>query len=130
MLLKHLINHFVKKKSEQILEHLHEIRFKDGMKNIQSHFQAIEKSACVKVWAEQFHHNVSNFATFGKDFEFENLKTVFHYVYSTKVGFLKLQKESYLVVKLLLNFKSWMSVIYLAAKEDKGLNYLITLTIY
>ena len=74
---------------------------KGGMKKIRAQFKGmLEKSNQLKMWADQFHHNVSSFYLNREDFDPQNLSTIFGQVYESKVSLYKFRKSYFFYIKI------------------------------
>ena len=67
-----------------ILDHIVEVRFKDGMNDIRTQFKSMEQAPCKRVWAGEFYGNAAHFVSYRKYFDAKNLQSLFKHEYETK----------------------------------------------
>ena len=85
------------------------------MKKIRAQFKGmLEKSNQLKMWADQFHHNVSSFYLNREDFDPQNLSTIFGQVYESKVSLYKFRKSYFFLYQNW--FKSIVSLFFSVTK--------------
>ena len=71
-------------KMDLILDHIVEVRFKDGMNDIRTQFKSMEQAPCKRVWAGEFYGNAAHFVSYRKYFDAKNLQSLFKHEYETK----------------------------------------------
>ena len=77
-------------KTDRLLNLLIEMAYENKMKSIKTKFKSMIGSDSILMWANQFHHGISNFEDCLGGFEPQNLQQLFKHIYKIKEYICKL----------------------------------------